>query len=134
MNVHHVAISVSNLEESTEFYAKLGFVTVKKFAREDMGAKAVFIELDSFQIELWKFSDLKQNQDPLGEIKIKGIRHIAFEVDNLHDSISEYKAKGLKFTEVKLGASGHNYSFTSDPNGVALEFYEKKESKEKRKK
>ena len=46
-------------------------------------------------------------------------------VDNLKETISKLKERGLEFSEPKLGASGHNYSFTNDPNGVALEFYEK---------
>jgi len=126
MKVHHIAITVSNLDESIKFYSDiLGFEVAKRFEREDMGAKATFIKLDNFQIELWQFEDMKENFNLLNDIKVKGIRHIAFEVDNLNKTITELKKKGLEFSEPKLGASGHNYSFTTDPNGVALEFYEK---------
>jgi len=126
MKVHHVAITVNNLEESVNFYTQvLGFEIAKKFSREDMRAYATFIKLNDFQIELWQFQDMKENSNPLNNIKVRGIRHIAFEVDNLKDTISKLTNKGLEFSEPKLGASGHNYSFTTDPNGVALEFYEK---------
>ena len=126
MKVHHIAITINNLEESVNFYTNiLGFELVKKFERKDVGAKAVFIKLENFQIELWQFEDIKENSNPLNDIKVRGIRHIAFEVDNLKETISKLKNKGLEFSEPKLGASGHYYSFTEDPNGVALEFYEK---------
>ncbi len=126
MKVHHIAITVNNLKESIDFWTQiLGFKVVKKFSREDMGARAVFIELNGFQIELWEFQDMKENFNSLDDIKVRGIRHIAFEVDNLQKIISKLTAKGLKFSEPRLGASGHYYSFTKDPNGVALEFYEK---------
>ena len=68
---------------------------------------------------------MKENLDDLNDIKVRGLRHIAFEVDNLDKTIEDLKLKGLKFSDIKLGASGHYYSFTNDPNGVALEFYEK---------
>ena len=126
MRVHHIAITVNNLEESKRFYTQvLGFEVIKEFAREDMGAQAAFVQLNDFQIELWQFQDMKENLNPLDDIKIRGLRHIAFEVDNLENTISKLTDKGLRFSEPKLGASGHRYSFTTDPNGVALEFYEK---------
>ena len=126
MKIHHIAITVNNLSESVKFYTDiLGFKVVKEFERKDLDAKATFIKLDNFQIELWQFEDMKENSNPLDDIKVKGIRHIAFEVDNLNRIITELKKKGLEFSEPKLGAIGHNHSFTIDPNGVALEFYEK---------
>jgi catechol 2,3-dioxygenase-like lactoylglutathione lyase family enzyme len=96
-----------------------------KFNKEDMGAKATFLKLGGFYLELWQFKDMKKNLDDFGDIKIREIRHLAFEVNDLGEVIERLTEKGLKFSEPQLGASGHNYSFAVDPNGVALEFYEK---------
>lgn len=126
MHIHHIAITVNNLEESVIFYTQvLKFEIARSFTREDMKGCAAFIKLHNFQIELWQFQDMKENSDSLNDIKIKGIRHVAFEVDNLNQTIFQLQKKGLEFSEPKLGATGHNYSFTNDPNGVVLEFYEK---------
>ncbi|PIR03968.1 MAG: hypothetical protein COV59_02175 [Candidatus Magasanikbacteria bacterium CG11_big_fil_rev_8_21_14_0_20_39_34] len=126
MKIHHVAVTVNDLKESVDFYTQiLGFEIARQFAREDMGAYAAFVKLEDFKIELWQFQDTKEDANSLGDIKVIGIRHIAFEVENLEETIQELSKKGLKFTKPKLGASGHHYSFSSDPNGVALEFYEK---------
>jgi glyoxylase I family protein len=127
MKIHHIAITVKSIKESVDFYVNIfGFVVVKKFERRDMKAKAVFIELDGFYIEIWQFDDVKEANNILNDIKVLGIRHIAFEVNNLENVIVELRQKGLKFSKPMIGASGHNYSFTTDPNGIALEFYEKK--------
>lgn len=126
MKIHHIAITVNNLKESQKFYQDFfNFKTSKYFAREDMGAKAVFLELEGLFLELWKFVDLKENNDDLNNIKIRGIRHIAFAVENLDKIVSDFRQRGLEISEPKLGASGHMYSFISDPNGVALEIYQR---------
>ncbi len=126
MKVHHVAITVNDLEESQKFYQDFfNFKISKSFEREDMGAKAIFLELEGFFIELWQFADFKENIDELKDIRIRGIRHVAFEVENLDKILSDFKQRGLEVAEPKLGASGHMYSFISDPNGVALEIYQR---------
>ena len=126
MKLHHIAITVNNLKQSIDFYTSiLGFSIVKQFERKDLNGKAAFIELNDCKLELWEFKDMKENKDSLVDLKIRGIRHIAFEVDNLSKTIIQLKAKGIECSKPKLGASGHNYSFITDPNGIALELYEK---------
>lgn len=125
MRIHHIAITVNNLEESQKFYQDFfNFKVGEFFEREDMSAKFVHLELNGFIVELWEFAGIKENADDLKDIKIKGIRHIAFGVENLDKIFSDFRQRGLEMTEPKLGASGHYYSFISDPNGVALEIYQ----------
>lgn len=127
MTFHHVAITVNNLEESISFYKDFfGFEFVKEYAREDLGAEAVLLGLGGVHVELWYFVDMKVNEDALDNIRVRGIRHIAFAVADLGSVIAQFKEKGLEATEPKLGASGSNYSFVYDPNGVAVELYEVK--------
>lgn len=128
MKIHHVAITVNNLKESVKFYNKvLGFKIGKQFSKTIGGslAFATYVKLGNFQIELWQFENMKENLDSLGDITIRGIKHIAFEVNDLNKTIAKLENKGLQFSKPTLGASGHNYTFTTDPNGIALEFYEK---------
>lgn len=126
MKIHHVSITVNDLEESRNFYDKFfGFSVYKEFERKDLRAKAVFLKLKDFYMELWQFADICQNVDDLKDIKIKGIRHIAFEVSDLDEIIENFKKNDIEVLESKLGASGHYYSFTYDPNGIALELYQK---------
>ncbi|MFK7780695.1 MAG: VOC family protein [Candidatus Gracilibacteria bacterium] len=126
MKIHHIAITVNNLDESRKFYEDIfGFELSKVFEKKESGGKANYLKLGDVFLELWQFPDMKENQDEFRSLKIRGIRHIAFEVDNLEKTIFLMKEKGLTPSEPKFGASKHWYSFITDPNGVALELYQK---------
>jgi glyoxylase I family protein len=126
MKVHHIAMTVRNLDVSVNFYVDLfGFEVNKKFKREDMGGLAVFLKNKDFYIELWQFDNVINNKDLLDNIKIIGLRHIAFEVKNLESELQNLKQKRIEFSKPQLGASGHRYSFISDPDGIMIELYEK---------
>lgn len=125
MKVHHIAITVKNLDSTIKFYQEFfKFKVAKKFERRDLGGKAVFMKLGNFQIELWAFSKTRSDKN-LNELNIIGIRHLSFETKNLDKTFKEFSARGLEITKPKMGASGHMYCFTADPNGIALELYQK---------
>lgn len=125
MRIHHIAITVNNLNESLKFYQDFfGFVLIKKFYKKEVEAEFAFIKLDDCFLELWEFADMKKNIDDLNDLKIKGIRHIAFAVKDIGKIVSKFKKKGLNISNPKMGAAGHKFGFFNDPNGVALELYE----------
>jgi len=122
MNLHHVALTVKNLSESKDFYEKFfGFKQKKFFEKPDEKAKAVFLECGNTQIELWEFIDpLPYQKENLNRI---GIRHLAFEVENLDDFVKKLP-EDLVQKPAKIGASGGKYCFLKDPSGIDIELYE----------
>lgn len=125
MSIHHIALTVNNLEESVLFYQKFFcFIKIQEFGREDMGARAVFLELDGQRLELWQFDAMKENVDDLNDIYIRGIRHVAFAVKDIEKTLSFLREQGLNPSPPKLGSSGHVYSFIADPSGISLELYQ----------
>ncbi len=94
MKIHHIALTVKNLRNSKKFYKEFfGFVEIKNFKNKDLYGKASFLKLENTQLELWQFKNTKQAIDDLSDIKIRGIRHIAFEVGNFDKIISDFKLK-----------------------------------------
>ena len=126
MKIHHIAISVRDLEKSSNFYKNIfGFEGEKEFKRKDLGAKVIFLKLNDIHLELWQFDKQIENKDNFSNLSILGIKHIAFEVDNIEEKYKELKSKGFKISEPKLGASGGRYCFLKDPDGLPIELYEK---------
>ena len=125
MHLHHIALSVRNLETSVNFYQDIfGFTEVKSFARPDLKGKAIFLKLGEMQLELWQFEQQIERQDNLSKLNVLGIKLLAFAVENIETKREELKKKNITTTEPKFGGSGARYCFFKDPDGIPLELYE----------
>ncbi len=125
MKFHHVSISVKDLEKSTNFYKDIfGFAEEKRFKRKDLEAKSAFLKLGDIRLELWQFDKQTENKDDFSKLNVLGIKHIAFEVDNIEREYKRLKSKKIEISEPKLGASGGRYCFLKDPDGLPIELYE----------
>ena len=126
MKIHHIALTVNSLVESIKFYEEtFGFNIIKEFEKKEISAKAVFMQLGDVSIELFEFPDTKQSCDDLTDLKTIGIRHFAFEVNDINRTVANLREQGLEVTDPQMGSSGHNFCNLTDPNGIRLELYEK---------
>lgn len=123
-SIHHVAIIVSDLEAARAFYVnKLGFTVIRenyRAGRED-----------------WKL-DLRVNDDTELEIFVEknppkrvsrpeacGLRHLAFRVDSVEETVRELEALGIPCEPVRLDDyTGAKMTFFFDPDGLPLEIHE----------
>ncbi len=122
--IHHIAILTDHYEKSKAFYTEvLGFTIIKETYREQRQSYKLDLAIDGkYVIELFSFPDFRQRASfP----EAKGLRHLAFSVDNLEASVAELKAKAVSVEEIRTDEiTGKKFCFFYDPNDQPLELYE----------
>lgn len=77
---------------------------------------------NSDQIELFSFPNSPKR---VSRPEACGLRHLAFEVKSLAESVSNLKSNGVQVEDIRIDEiTGKQFTFFSDPD-VPLEIYEK---------
>lgn len=121
--VHHVAVISSDYETSRHFYVDvLGFQVLREVYREERGDWMLNLKLDDLEIELFIMKDHpKRPSYP----EAYGLRHLAFRVDSVEDTVRELNANGIQTEPIRTDAyTGEKMTFFSDPDGLPLELHE----------
>ena len=122
--IHHVAILTNDYERSKAFYTKvLGFVIVKETYREERKSYKLDLAINGqYQVELFSFPEYKERASFPEQ---KGLRHLAFSVDNMEQSVAELITKGVEVQGIRVDEiTNKKFCFFYDPNGQPLELYE----------
>lgn len=123
--VHHVSIICSDYHISKSFYTDiLGFKIKNEIYRPDRKSYKLDLGLhDNYVIELFSFPDPpKRTTWP----EASGLRHIAFEVDNIEESMRYLKQKKIDTEPVRVDeVTKKRFTFFNDPDNLPIELYEK---------
>ncbi len=123
-SIHHLAIISSDYEVSKHFYTKiLGLRILNEVHRTDRRSHKLDLLVNGkYQIELFSFSNPPER---VSRPEARGLRHLAFEVDNLIESINELNINGVMTEEIRMDEfTGKKFVFFSDPHGLPIELYE----------
>ncbi|MCB2293697.1 VOC family protein [Clostridium algoriphilum] len=123
--IHHIAIICSNYEISKEFYVNiLGLKIINEIYRKDRESYKLDLSVsEDNQIELFSFP---QSPKRLSYPEAIGLRHIAFEVDNIDMVIKELNDKNVITEPIRIDEiTGKKFTFFSDPDDLPIELYEK---------
>ena len=123
--IHHTAILCSDYEKSKAFYTTiLGLEIIQETYREERQSYKLDLSLNGeYVIELFSFpSPPKRVSRP----EATGLRHIAFEVDDLEAVVKRLKecntiAEPIRIDEI----TGKRFTFIFDPDNLPVELYEK---------
>ena len=123
--IHHIAIICSDYEVSKKFYTEiLGFSIKKETYRAERESYKLDLMLnDEYIIELFSFPNpVPRPSRP----EAMGLRHLAFEVDNLDEAIAYLEKNGVNTEGVRIDEiTNKRFTFFNDPDQLPLEFYEK---------
>lgn len=123
--IHHIAIICSDYNKSKSFYSEiLGFSIIQESYRAERQSYKLDLALgDEYVIELFSFP-----HPPLrvSRPEAAGLRHLAFEVDDLQKSIDYLNQNQIVTEPIRVDeTTGKRFTFFSDPDQLPLELYEK---------
>ena len=127
--VNHIAIVVSDLEESLRFWVDaLGLKLAHTEHVDSQAVDVAFLPVGDSKIELLKPTDDESGVARYLEKRGPGMHHLCFEVDDIAATLTSLKAVGVQLiNEVPVvGSDGRKFAFIhpKSANGVLVELYE----------
>lgn len=124
-SIHHIAIICSDYERSKHFYTEvLGFeILAENYRLERNSYKLDLILNGVYCIELFSFPN---PPDRVSKPEASGLRHLAFSVENIEESIEKLSSKHVICEPVRVDEfTGKRFTFFADPDGLPIELVEK---------
>ena len=122
--IHHIAIIASNYEVSKKFYTEiLGLQVIREVYRKERDSYKLDLKLGDSEIELFSFPNAPVRPS---YPEARGLRHLAFEVDNIDEAIAELNIHGIECEPIRIDEfTGKRFTFFEDPDKLPLELYER---------
>lgn len=123
--IHHIALICTDYNKSKKFYVEdLGLQPIREEFREDRNSYKLDLALNGeYIIELFSFPNPPTRPT---RPEATGLRHLAFEVDDLDKSVSVLAEKGIKAEPIRIDANTQKqFTFIFDPNDLPIELYQK---------
>lgn len=128
-NINHVAISVTDIERSIEFYKKFGFQEFKSWKAEDDSIKINMLKLNNTVLEIFCYKEYTKLPETAKttatDLPILGTKHFALGVDDI-EKAKEFVIQSdiCENIDIKRGRLGKQYFFISDPDEILVEIIE----------
>ncbi len=128
-NINHVAISVTDIEKSIEFYKKFGFKESKSWKAEDDSIKINMLKLNNIALEIFCYSEYiklpETAKTTATDLPILGTKHFALGVESIEKAKEFVIQNGIcENVDIKNGRLGKKYFFINDPDGILVEIIE----------
>jgi len=124
--IDHIGIAVNSIEESVKLYRDLlGVEPAGEEILEDRGLKVAFLELGDTRIELLEPINENSQISKFLEKKGPGFHHMAYEVENISESIKNAKELGFRTLTDEGQPGAHNTTIVflhpKSANGILTE-------------
>ena len=123
-SIDHIAIISSDYQKAKDFYVdKLGFKVKREVERKDRDDFIITLEApNGILIELF----IEKNPPRrVTRPEAAGLRHLAFRVQDIEESVEKLNKKGIETEEIRIyPQNGKRMTFFMDPDGLPLELHE----------
>ena len=123
-SIDHIAIISSDYQKAKDFYVdKLGFKLKREVERKDRDDFIITLEApNGILIELF----IEKNPPRrVTRPEAAGLRHLAFRVQDIEESVEKLNKKGIETEEIRIDPqNGKRMTFFMDPDGLPLELHE----------
>ena len=121
--IHHVAIICSDYQSAKEFYVeKMGLPLTREVYRDARRDYILTLLVGDVEVELFIM------ENPPARVtnpEARGLRHLAFYVENIETAVAELNAKGIETEPVRVDPyTNTRMTFFRDPDGLPLELHE----------
>lgn len=116
-NIHHVSLSVVDIERSRSFYSDV--LCLNEIERPDFGFNGAWYQIGDQQLHLIEYSSSSSLRNT-NELDSK-VGHFALRVEDYRQSIEWLKEKGIEMYENPTSRSGFAQIFITDPDGNLVE-------------
>jgi len=127
---HHACLSVTNREQSVEFYNQLGFEQVHLWEADDQSLTITHLKNGGVILELFCYADYKPAPETIHSTKtdlpIIGTKHFGLKVDSIEAAREDLATKSIVEKDIAItqGRTGPRYFFIEDPDGILVEIAE----------
>ena len=117
-------LNVSDYQKAKAFYVdRLGFPVIRENYRPERGDWKLDLRLnETTELEIFAEPDPPKR---VSRPEACGLRHLAFQVDSVAETVKELENLGISCEPVRVDAfTGKAMTFFHDPDGLPLELHE----------
>jgi len=107
--IHHVSIAVPDIDAAIAWYSRIFGLTVEHRMETSFGMRGAFLRRPGIRIELWQAQSLPDTPEarraPKQDMKIMGIKHVAFVVPDLRTALAALLKNGVQLIAVQYDRS-----------------------------